>query len=631
MQLFQSSPRASSSRRTLLFTAILLLAFFVDVAPALAGVSGENVIVVVNGDSRDSRTLANHYVHLREIPSSNVIVLDQIPKGTQCTLPEFKTKILQPLLSQIDQRKLSAQVRVIAYSTGFPTAVGIPEHCKRLTSAIIKKIQRPVASLTGMTFFFHHVLADGEGYLGLESNFYCRGTVDRHFVNPFGKGEKRDRFNHAQSDRTDKKFKEAAGRFEKLFNQSPTHAPIALLAAECYAEAGDDSSAARLLKLAIARGWTSAVYLKRSDVLAQVIQREDMASILRDLSQHPTVAQHPIGFSPVAVWTPSGWPGTDLADGVRYLPSCMLGVVHERGSTIEQAISVLTRSATCDRTFPDAPFWFTKTKDVRSTTRFPAVPNALLWLGHLKKDTAVVRSVTPTLSGNCAGLMLGTPKFSIKHSPWKFVPGAITDNLTSHGAAFNTASQTKMTELLHAGAAMTSGPVHEPFAIAQKFPLPLMYGFYASGATAIEAFYLSIASPYQTLIVGDPLAAPYAKPPSDKAGFANQPALNRFLLGWKPSLVADRSSQAAMMELFVEGKLMKQWIPIRQTTVNLQGAPQGKLSVRIALVSGDPLQSRSVFSDWIQVGNPVGIPTVTTITGGRGNNGQAASDRGQQD
>ena len=42
---------------------------------------------------------------------------------------------------------------------------------------------------------------------------------------------------------------------------------------------------------------------------------------------------------------------------------------------------------------------------------------------------------------------------------------------------------------------MSSGTVAEPYALQFKFPLPMMYGYYAKGVSAIEAFYLSVTSP----------------------------------------------------------------------------------------------------------------------------------------
>ena len=593
----------ANEARASIFTSIVFIAVFLCCPTvARAGVSAENVIVVVNGDSIDSRTLANHYVHLREIPSSNVIVLDDIPTGLVCGLDDFKTKILQPLLAQMDARKISAQARVIAYSAGFPTSVTIKDHASRLTEPTIKKIQKPLASLTGLTYFYNYLQADNEGYLSLGANFYARGKIERHFINPFGKGEKRDAFELAVTDRTVGKFKEAAASFEKLHSQSQAQAPIAILAAECFAQAGDEPAAVRMLQTAVSAGWTSARYIENSDALAALIDREDVKTLLDSMPDYPSVSQYPVGFSSLLVWAPNGWPSLDQMDGVRYLPSCMLGVVHKLGSTVDQAVDVLANSATCDRTFPKGHFWFAKTADVRSTTRTPGMIDALLWLGFLKREASFVRSTLPQETGQCIGLMLGSANLDLTKRKWQFIPGALCDNLTSHGGNYQTSSQTKMTDFLHAGAAMTSGSVTEPYAIAQKFPSAMMYGYYASGMTAIESFYSSIASPYQTLIVGDPLAAPFASPPSDRAGFASDAAGNRFQIGWQPSTVVDKSSQSVAMELFIDGKLVKQIKPTRQTTVNLNGAPLGKMPVRLALVAAGPLQSRSVHRAWVQVG-----------------------------
>jgi hypothetical protein len=73
--------------------------------------------------------------------------------------------------------------------------------------------------------------------------------------------------------------------------------------------------------------------------------------------------------------------------------------------------------------------------------------------------------------------------------------------------------QTKLTELLKAGAAGSSGTVTEPYAMQPKFPHPRLYVHYAQGLSLAEVFYLSVTGPYQLLVMGDPLCQPFAAPP----------------------------------------------------------------------------------------------------------------------
>ena len=55
--------------------------------------------------------------------------------------------------------------------------------------------------------------------------------------------------------------------------------------------------------------------------------------------------------------------------------------------------------------------------------------------------------------------------------------------------------------------------VSEPCNHPQKFPHPqLLLLHYLQGSTAIEAYWKSVAWPSQGLFVGEPLAAPYARP-----------------------------------------------------------------------------------------------------------------------
>ncbi len=290
---------------------------------------------------------------------------------------------------------------------------------------------------------------------------------------------------------------------------------MALRAAEGREKAGDRVNAKNLILKAIAAGWTSKTWFVENETLSPLLKEPPLSSLATRLSDGPIEVQAPIGFSSQIAWTSSGNKNSDPTQGINYMLSCMLGVIHPFGSDINQASKVLSVAATGDHTYPNAAVWFTVSKDVRSTTRLLNVDAARDWLTHLGITNATTIGAVPKNTGKCVGLMLGTATINLENRKWEFVPGAISDNLTSHGGNYTTAGQTKLTALLHAGAAMSSGTVAEPYSIQAKFPLPIMYGYYASGVTALEAFYLSVASPYQLLIVGDPLAQPFAHTPND--------------------------------------------------------------------------------------------------------------------
>ncbi len=92
----------------------------------------------------------------------------------------------------------------------------------------------------------------------------------------------------------------------------------------------------------------------------------------------------------------------------------------------------------------------------------------------------------------------------------KFLPGALADHLTSVGGDLLGKGQMSILHWLDAGATASYGTVSEPCNYWQKFPNPaVMLKWYASGATAVEAYWKSVAWPAQGLFVGEPLAAPF--------------------------------------------------------------------------------------------------------------------------
>lgn len=93
-----------------------------------------------------------------------------------------------------------------------------------------------------------------------------------------------------------------------------------------------------------------------------------------------------------------------------------------------------------------------------------------------------------------------------------FLPGALADHLTSYGGDLFGKGQMNVMRWLEAGATASYGTVSEPCNHWQKFPNSVvLLQWYASGASAIEAYWKSVAWPAQGLFVGEPLAAPFAK------------------------------------------------------------------------------------------------------------------------
>lgn len=92
-----------------------------------------------------------------------------------------------------------------------------------------------------------------------------------------------------------------------------------------------------------------------------------------------------------------------------------------------------------------------------------------------------------------------------------FLPGALADHLTSSGGQLTDSSQMSSLRWLEAGATASYGTVVEPCNHLQKFPFPAVAMFhYALGASAVEAYWKSVAWPGEGVFVGEPLAQPFA-------------------------------------------------------------------------------------------------------------------------
>jgi uncharacterized protein (TIGR03790 family) len=97
--------------------------------------------------------------------------------------------------------------------------------------------------------------------------------------------------------------------------------------------------------------------------------------------------------------------------------------------------------------------------------------------------------------------------------PAQWLPGALADHLTSFGGLLlETSGQMSALDWLEAGATASYGTVSEPCNHLQKFPHPqVLLLNYLQGATALEAYWRSVAWPAQGVFIGEPLAAPFAR------------------------------------------------------------------------------------------------------------------------
>lgn len=122
----------------------------------------------------------------------------------------------------------------------------------------------------------------------------------------------------------------------------------------------------------------------------------------------------------------------------------------------------------------------------------------------------------PALAAAGTLLMVQTGAAKLELPPrLDWLPGALADHLTSFGGQLTGGSgQSTALEWIASGATASHGAASEPCNHLQKFPHPqVLLLFYAQGATALEAYWKSVAWPSQSVFIGEPLAAPFAAPP----------------------------------------------------------------------------------------------------------------------
>lgn len=223
-------------------------------------------------------------------------------------------------------------------------------------------------------------------------------------------------------------------------------------------------------------------------------------------------------------------------------------------SNLEQARAVVDRGVASDFTFPTQIVYLAKSADRLRNIRFYHFDDAVINT-RLREQPAIGRTnaETPNGLGAILGYQNGVQNFSL--APGNFVAGALADSLTSFGGyLFENSGHTDALDFLNAGATASYGTVIEPCNYFEKFPSPQNVFYQARGFGAAECYYLSVTNPYQGVLVGEPLAAPFATPAT--GGWSNLTAgavlagTTHLTLGFQAASLARPIQQ---VDLFVDG------------------------------------------------------------------------------
>lgn len=177
---------------------------------------------------------------------------------------------------------------------------------------------------------------------------------------------------------------------------------------------------------------------------------------------------------------------------------------------VAAAKALIARGAAADHSMPRASAYLVRTADAHRNSRavlFPrdaALSNPPLRIRNLQAEAL-------EHADDVMFYLIGRARVD-RLETLRFLPGALADHLTSAGGDLLGKGQMSSLRWLEAGATASYGTVSEPCNHWQKFPNPAaLIKHYALGASAIEAYWKSVAWPAQGLFIGEPLAAPYRR------------------------------------------------------------------------------------------------------------------------
>lgn len=293
-------------------------------------------------------------------------------------------------------------------------------------------------------------------------------------------------------------------------------------------------------------------------------------------------------------------PGTDH----RYVLSAMLAYTGVRGNSLPEVTAYLRRAVASDASHPQGTVYLMENRDIRTRVRRHLFRGTIAALEARGRHAVVLSADMPGENGrepqrrtDVIGLVAGTRRVLWEQSGSVLLPGAIAESFTSFAGHFANPAQTKLTEFLRHGAAGSSGAVREPYSFVEKFPVPQMHVYYADGASLAEAYYQSVSGPYQLLIVGDPLARPFARFGEITLVEPDAAASWRGVVDVRPSVRAPAGRGVERVELWVNGQLIGAAPANTAIRLDTTRLPDGVQDLRLVAVEAGPLQTR-YFARW---------------------------------
>jgi len=180
---------------------------------------------------------------------------------------------------------------------------------------------------------------------------------------------------------------------------------------------------------------------------------------------------------------------------------------------LDDSLTLIDRSVLADASSPSGTVYLLHTTDAARNvqwTQFDGADYACRFL-DIPQTRQIIDANGISGKSNVVGYTAGRESLTSTVYTLEYVYGALGDSLTSSGGnLFDPGVQMSILHWLKAGCVGAYGTCVEPCNYTQKFPATMIYFWYGRGFSYGESLNMSVKNPYQGVMGGDPLCAPYA-------------------------------------------------------------------------------------------------------------------------